>query len=84
MQAEVSEHNPSIVYEVGVRYPKAFTRKGFYWHETLEEAVDLQLAYLRAGILGESLMVDALHVGMATVLEWSVIVSWNFKHIVHF
>ena len=40
MQAEVSEHNPSIVYEVGVRYPKAFTRKGFYWHETFEEAVE--------------------------------------------
>lgn len=40
MEGEVSKQSPSIVYQVGVRYPKAFTRKGFYWHETLEEAVE--------------------------------------------
>lgn len=38
MQGEVSKQSPSIVFQVGVRYPKAFTRKGFYWHETFEEA----------------------------------------------
>lgn len=27
---------------------------------------------------------DALHVALATVLDCRMIVSWNFKHIVHF
>ncbi len=27
---------------------------------------------------------DALHVAIATVSSCSLIVSWNFKHIVHF
>lgn len=67
-----------------VTYFEDLVLEGMHVSEVLGEAVDLQLAYLRAGILGESSMADALHVGMATVLKCSVIVSWNFKHIVHF
>lgn len=52
--------------------------------EILEDAVDLQLAYLEAGIVGEASLADALHVALATVLECRIIVSWNFRHIVHF
>jgi len=52
--------------------------------EIREDGVDLQIAYLRAGIVGESSMADALHVAMATVLDCRMIVSWNFRHIVHF
>lgn len=48
-----------------------------------DDGVDLQIAYLEAGIVGESSTADALHVAMATVLECRVIVSWNFRHIVH-
>lgn len=48
-----------------------------------DEAHELQRQYLLAGILGASSSDDALHVALATVAEANVIVSWNFKHIVH-
>ncbi len=48
------------------------------------EAIDLRDAYLRHGILTPRCMTDALHVAIASVSACSVIVSWNFKHIVHF
>ena len=49
-----------------------------------EEAVRLQEAYLRAGIVGRKSSDDALHVAYATVSRCSLLVSWNFKHIVHY
>lgn len=49
-----------------------------------EDAVHLQDVYLRAGIVGPSGKNDALHVALATVSHCDVLVSWNFKHIVHF
>jgi hypothetical protein len=48
------------------------------------EAVQLQTAYLGAGILTPKWADDALHVAMATVTLCDIIVSWNFRHIVHF
>jgi hypothetical protein len=39
---------------------------------------------MSAGILGESHANDARHVALATVAHADVIVSWNFKHIVHY
>ena len=44
----------------------------------------LQKAYLAAGILTPKSTADAYHVASATVATCRVIVSWNFKHIVHF
>ncbi|OGB99301.1 hypothetical protein A2V82_01865 [candidate division KSB1 bacterium RBG_16_48_16] len=52
--------------------------------ETTEEALRLRDAYIEAGIVSEKYSNDALHVALATVSNCSVIVSWNFKHIVHF
>jgi hypothetical protein len=49
-----------------------------------QDALDLQNAYISAGILSEKWYDDALHVALATVSECNVIVSWNFKHIVNF
>ena len=49
-----------------------------------EAALALQAAYLAEGILTEKSSSDALHVALATVAQAAVIVSWNFKHIVHF
>ena len=49
-----------------------------------DEALDLQQAYLKAGILTPRWADDALHVAMATVADCSLIVSWNFRHIVHY
>lgn len=37
-----------------------------------------------ADIVTEKSMLDALHVALASVSRCSMIVSWNFKHIVHF
>jgi hypothetical protein len=48
------------------------------------EAIQLQNAYLKAGIVGLKWATDALHVALATVQRCRVIVSWNFRHIVHF
>ncbi len=51
---------------------------------TVPEAVELQQAYIKAGVVGTASFSDALHVALATVHECRLIVSWNFKHIVHF
>jgi hypothetical protein len=47
-------------------------------------AYGLQDAYLKAGIVTENHVEDALHVAIASVSACFMIVSWNFKHIVHF
>lgn len=52
--------------------------------EVTDEALKLQQAYIDAGILSEKYSTDALHVALATVSGASLIVSWNFKHIVNF
>ena len=49
-----------------------------------QEALELQQAYLDANILTPKCAADALHVALATVSKCSAIVSWNFRHIVHF
>ncbi len=49
-----------------------------------DEVLRLQQAYLSAGIVSERFATDALHVAVATVSETSMIVSWNFRHIVNF
>ena len=49
-----------------------------------EEALLLRQAYLDAGIVTQKSTADALHVALATVTKCQLIVSWNFKHIVHF
>ena len=51
---------------------------------TTQEALFLRQAYLDAGILAPGSADDALHVALATVSDCNLIVSWNFKHIVHF
>jgi predicted nucleic acid-binding protein len=52
--------------------------------EESEAAVDLQAGYLRAGIVPEKRATDALHVALASVAGCAALVSWNFRHIVHF
>ena len=48
------------------------------------EALELQLNYIKSGVVTEKSLDDALHVAIATVSHCDLIVSWNFKHIVHF
>lgn len=49
-----------------------------------EEVENLRDAYLDAGILGRSSHRDAAHIASASVARVELIVSWNFRHIVHF
>jgi predicted nucleic acid-binding protein len=48
------------------------------------QALLLQKAYLDAGVVTEKWAGDAMHVATASVEECDVIVSWNFRHIVHY
>lgn len=48
------------------------------------EIVELREAYLRAGVVSRGSEEDAEHVAAASVAEVDMVVSWNFRHIVHF
>ncbi len=48
------------------------------------ESERLCQAYLDAGVVSAQSKNDAHHVAVATIARADVIVSWNFKHIVHF
>ncbi len=41
-------------------------------------------AYLSAGVVGKASKRDAAHIAAASVSRVDMIVSWNFKLIVHF
>ena len=48
-----------------------------------EESEQLRDAYLRAQVVGPSHAADAHHIALATVARADLLVSWNFRHIVH-
>ena len=50
---------------------------------TTDEARLLRDQYIAAEILGPSSEDDALHVAIATVCRADLMLSWNFKHILH-
>jgi predicted nucleic acid-binding protein len=52
--------------------------------EISDKALRLRDAYLRAKIVSKKYSNDGLHVALATIAQCSMIVSWNFKHIVHY
>lgn len=55
--------------------------------ELLEVNVEIQeLAekYIERKIISKKFFDDALHIALATVANVDLLVSWNFKHIVHF
>lgn len=49
-----------------------------------EESIALAQKYINVGILSSNFEDDARHVAIATTNSMDMIVSWNFKHIVHF
>lgn len=48
------------------------------------EVMELADAYQRRGILMPKFYADGLHIALASVVEADLLVSWNFRHIVHF
>jgi len=49
-----------------------------------QEAFELADGYQRRRILTPQYYDDGLHIALATIAEADLLVSWNFKHIVHF
>ena len=52
--------------------------------ELTQEVLELRDAYLSAGVVTPKSKDDAAHVAIATIAGCRMIVSWNFKHIVHY
>jgi len=48
------------------------------------QALALADTYQLRGILTEKFYNDGLHIALATVADVDLLVSWNFKHIVHY
>ena len=48
------------------------------------EAVELADKYIDSGILSPNYRNDAVHIATATVCGLDMLLSWNFKHIVHY
>ena len=51
---------------------------------TSQEALELAALYQERRILTPKYATDGLHIALATVAGVDVLVSWNFRHIVHF
>jgi hypothetical protein len=49
-----------------------------------DDSMRLQSAYLAARVVGPACGNDAAHIAVATISLVDIIVSWNFKHIVHY
>ena len=47
-------------------------------------ALELADQYQQRGILTPKFYNDGVHIALATVADVDLLVSWNFKHIVHF
>ncbi len=48
-----------------------------------ENAAMLAELYMKRRVVTRKFLGDAFHIAVATVAEADVLVSWNFKHIVH-
>ena len=51
--------------------------------EMTAEAAALAIRYVDAGVVGAASRIDAQHIATATTNRVSVLVSWNFRHIVN-
>jgi len=78
--AEELNNAPDKVQSVLDNIPNDY----FEYHEVTDAMESLRDAYIKAGILDKRSDADALHVASATILNADMIISWNFKHIVHF
>ena len=57
---------------------------GLETYETNKDVEFLLDAYLDRGILSDRFINDMTHIALATVHHADILVSWNFKHIVHY
>jgi predicted nucleic acid-binding protein len=78
--AEIEENAPEEVQE---RH-RWLLGLGTEQLEVDDQVVELATAYVERGVLTLKYYDDALHVALASVHTVEVLVSWNFRHIVHF
>lgn len=74
------QKSPQNVLQIFLSLPEG-------WMERIaitQEAIAIRDRYIEIGILTPARLDDAAHVALATVAEADLIVSWNFKHLVHF
>jgi len=57
-------------------------KRGFRVLPNSKEADKLAIKYLKAGLVPEKYINDAIHLALATVNKMEVVVSWNMEHIV--
>ncbi len=81
----------SAIVEAEIEPAPQSIREFFARYEAISEIVTitremylLRQQYINSGVVTPKSAEDALHVAIATVTQCSLIVSWNFKHIVHF
>ena len=51
--------------------------------EIADEAIELAEHYLKENVVGKTSRADCIHIGLATINNADILVSWNFKHIVN-
>ncbi|NDI17948.1 MAG: PIN domain-containing protein [Verrucomicrobia bacterium] len=78
--ADELENAPSSVKAILDDLP----RQSLEFVDESSESRRLRNCYLAAKIVGPAHSTDAHHVALATVSYADLIVSWNFKHIVHY
>lgn len=71
---------PEVVQQILDRLPSEIVEV----IDDSDEILQLRDAYLTAGIVGPASKADAEHIAAASVAEVDLVVSWNFKHIVHY
>ena len=70
---------PQNVQEVENRIPKECITN----IRVNEEVKRLSNQYIGMGIVSQKSLDDTLHIALATVHNIDMLISWNFKHIVH-
>ena len=78
-EAEISDAPQQVITEY-----KKIISFGAEKLSITEEAYELAETYQEREILTPKFFDDGLHIAIATIAEIDIVVSWNFKHIVHF
>ena len=77
--AEINE----APFEVKTMYQEILSYNSLYL-EIDDSTIALAEYYQKRNVLTEKLFNDCLHIALATINRIDMLVSWNFKHIVHF
>ncbi len=83
----LSELTQAEIFQAPVevkKYYRSFADCADQIIEISKEAIELADEYLRHNILSSNFRDDARHIALATIADADVLVSWNYKHIVHF